>query len=400
LDQRRNWPTIIVVLDEASFALKNNTRTVVYQGQKLTASDMVAMLLKGAASGDVHVILASQRSTNDNFGDAGGDVTTNIGWSAAFMSKDEAEVGRLMGDYSLPMPRHRGQFWLDDGMGELPQQSKAPYIQSVDPTKPQLSDGLTIADVSLSRASLPRIGRALDAGSARAAGSDYGRRHTRMTQAMQNYLRGVDEDEVAAEASHHQADDIAGDFAEEIAMPAVVNGDVVPPRTGEPAGPNPQVTPTDGETDEESGSETVSDGAVVTGGGAGTSGVAAAAFEATMAQIAALRAGSGTAPAGGPAGGAAADAPHPGAVAVLDRPTPEFEVSTSREPVSRGEQLTWPERVLAVLAREGRMPRAEIINQFGQQYAQVVQNTLTKLFNDRKVERESGEYWLPNGDSE
>ncbi len=185
MSRRGNWPKILVVLDEASFALRNRAVRADYQGMAVTAAQMVAMLTQGAASGDVHVLLASQRSTNDHFGDQGGDTSANIGYSAAFRSNDEAEIGRLTGNYKLPMPRHRGEYWLDAGTGDMPVNLKAPYIQSIDPTKPRLHDGPTVADIAWSRR---HFVRRLDPGSARAAGPAYERRLTRMDPNMLRYL--------------------------------------------------------------------------------------------------------------------------------------------------------------------------------------------------------------------
>lgn len=190
MSRRGGWKTIIVVLDEASFALQNRTTRAVYQGIARTAAEIAEVGAKGAASGDVHFLFASQRSTNDNFGDQGGNLTANMGYSAGFRSKDDAEIGRLMGDYKLPMPRHKGEYWLDAGNGDLPLRLKAPYIQSVDPTKPRLHQGATVSDIAWSRRAFHRD---LDTGSAGAAGSAYERRHTRMDTDLLRYLTEVEE---------------------------------------------------------------------------------------------------------------------------------------------------------------------------------------------------------------
>ncbi|MGH8876780.1 MAG: hypothetical protein ACRD0P_05460, partial [Stackebrandtia sp.] len=197
--RRVGWPKIRITLDEASFALRNNTVRGVYQGQQVTAAQMAAMLMQGGASAGVHLVLASQRSTNDHFGDNGGDTSTNVGYSAGFISNDEAEIGRLTGDYKLPMPRHKGEYWLNPGNGEMPVNLKAPYIQTVDPTKPQLHDGATISEVAWSRR---RFGAELDPGSTAAAGEVYQRRHTRMDTELLRYLTDATELHAEVPAPH------------------------------------------------------------------------------------------------------------------------------------------------------------------------------------------------------
>lgn len=184
---RRGFITIIVYLDEASFALRNNKAKALYQGVAYTASQLVGMLTQGAASGKVYIRFVSQRSTNDHFGDKGGDTTANAGFAAAFASRDQADAGRLTGSWKLPTPRHPGVYWLDAGDG--PRLVKAPYLQSVDPSKPVLHDGVNVSTVAWSRRDNPR---ALDPGSATAAGDTYRGRHTRMGPDMLAYLTGDD----------------------------------------------------------------------------------------------------------------------------------------------------------------------------------------------------------------
>lgn len=205
MSQRTGWPHIVIVLDEASFALRNQAVRGNYQGQAVTAAQMAAMISQGAGSANVWLLRATQRSTNDHSGDQGGDTSANVGYSTAFRSKDWAEIGRLMGDFGLPMPRHAGQFWLDPGTGDDPILVKAPYMQEIDPSKAHLHDGATVSDVAWSRRHFPRE---LDAGSARAAGQAYAERHVRMDAAMQSYLLG----EPATVPRDQQADD-GGDGA-------------------------------------------------------------------------------------------------------------------------------------------------------------------------------------------
>jgi hypothetical protein len=191
---QRRWPTVITILDEASFALENRRVTRPYQGIERTAADMVSVQSKGAASGDFFEILASQRDTIDNFGDQGGNVLANMGYVAGFRTRDQNGLGRLMNDYKLPMPRHKGELWLDAGEGELAAHLKGPYIQSIDPTKPRLHDGATVADIAWARRAIEHN---MDAGTAaavdEATGGAYSRRHTLMDDKLMQYLtQGVE----------------------------------------------------------------------------------------------------------------------------------------------------------------------------------------------------------------
>lgn len=181
--QREDWPKLIVVLDEASFFLKNRTFKLPYQGVHYNASEMLAMGMQGAGSAGVHFVLATQRGTNGQFGDEGGNAKANFGWSAVFKSQDAAEVGRITGDYKLEPLTHKGEYYLATD-GEPVRKVKAPYIQETDPARPRLHDGATVADVSWSRRGLVK---SLDAGSQRAAGEAYARRH-RSADALINYL--------------------------------------------------------------------------------------------------------------------------------------------------------------------------------------------------------------------
>lgn len=189
MSQRNGYQHIIIVLDEASFALENNTVRAAFEGQSVTMSHMAAMISKGAGSGNVWLLRATQRSTQDHAGDHGGDVGTNVGYSCAFNSADWAEVGRLTGMYDLPMPSHRGEYWLADtaGADELPVLLKAPYIQEVDPSKPKLHSGLTVSQVAWDRRHLHST---LDPGSTMAAGDRYRLRPTKMDDELRSYLTG------------------------------------------------------------------------------------------------------------------------------------------------------------------------------------------------------------------
>ena len=185
----RKWRAIFLELDEFSFVAQSKQR-ILFQGEWVTASQLASMLLRGAASGDVHVDFASQRSTTDHFGDHGGDVIANIAVNFSFRSKDFAEVGRTTGDYHLPIPRHRGEYYLTSEADPI--HLKSPYIQTTDPSKPRLHDGATIADVSWARRHL--VGPGLtEAEGLVAAGAAYATRHQVVDDRMMTYLTHGDE---------------------------------------------------------------------------------------------------------------------------------------------------------------------------------------------------------------
>ncbi len=190
--QDRSWPTIICILDEASFALRNKTVIGYWDGQPVTMTDMAANIGQGAGSANCWLQYATQRDTNDQLGDRGGDLSAQAGFTAAFNSADFAAIGRTMGDYKLPVPGHKGEFWLKNGAGDEPQLVKSTYIQEIDPTKPRLHDGATIADVSWARRHFPRR---LDEGTAdaitEAVGAVFTRRARKVTSELIAYLRGV-----------------------------------------------------------------------------------------------------------------------------------------------------------------------------------------------------------------
>jgi hypothetical protein len=190
LSMRKRWKKIKIIMDEASFVLKDNQTRALYEGRHYTASQLYAMLSRGAGSGGVHLLMGDQRSTMDNKGDEGGNIGANLGYAAAFRSNDAGEIGRLMGDYHLKNPRHKGEYWLKANDGTLPIRLKAPYIQEVDPMRPRLHDGLTVSDVSWARRSFTRD--PLDEGSAAVAGELYARRHRRMNEDFLAYLTNVD----------------------------------------------------------------------------------------------------------------------------------------------------------------------------------------------------------------
>jgi hypothetical protein len=189
LSARTGLPTIVMYLDEASFALRNKTVTAYYNGQRLIMSQLAANVGQGAGSAGCWLKYATQRDTNDQLGENGGDLQAQVGYTAAFSISDSASIGRLLGDYRLEVPRHKGEFWLG-GMGAevtTPRLVKSRYVQSADPSKPKLHNGPTVSEVSWARRHFPRV---LDEGSQRAAGQAYARRRTHVTRDLMAYVTG------------------------------------------------------------------------------------------------------------------------------------------------------------------------------------------------------------------
>lgn len=185
----RNWRTIMLYLDEFSFVSQSRQK-VWFDGEWVDASWLASALLRGAASADVHVRMASQRSTLDHFGDKGGDVIANIAVNNAFRSKDWAEVGRLTNDYKLPAPNWPGEYYLLSSGDPL--NLKAPYVQTTDPSKPRLHGGATIADIAWARRHL--VGPDLtEAEGLAAAGAAYTTRHQLVDDRFMAYLTNAEE---------------------------------------------------------------------------------------------------------------------------------------------------------------------------------------------------------------
>jgi hypothetical protein len=173
LGQRRRWTTVVLLLDEASFALENTGVKVIHDGRRCSASDLASMITKATGSADGWLWLSTQRGTNDQFGDKGGTAKANIGWVEVYQTRDPQEVGRWLGDeyYKLPKPGHKGQHWISLGE-DVPVDAKAPYIQEVDPDRDVLHDGATIAEISWARRDLV-VDEPLDENERRVLGRAY-----------------------------------------------------------------------------------------------------------------------------------------------------------------------------------------------------------------------------------
>lgn len=186
---KRKWRTLILILDEFSFPADNKSFRIEYDGEECTVSKIGSHLVKGAASGQVNVHFATQKSTGENYGDHGADIIGNVDTNHAFASRDFAEIGRITGDYALPVPTHRGEYYTFGQTSEVIH-LKAPYIQTTDPSKPRLHDGPTIADIAWARRHInsPAL---TDSEGASAAGEPYANRHTTVTDSYIRYLTSM-----------------------------------------------------------------------------------------------------------------------------------------------------------------------------------------------------------------
>lgn len=198
--ERKPWQKILIILDEAAAALTNRDVVAPYLGGMFNASQLVEKLVRHARSGGVSLVLADQRSTVDNKGQQGGNISANIGYNIAFRSNDPQEVGRLMGDFQLPNPRHKGSYWLSAD-GELPALLKGEYIQESDPNRTQLHDGLTVEAVAWSRRNF--VKDPLDDISVAAAGDAYADRHRLFNAEFEAYLNSDGEEHDTAAPSQH-----------------------------------------------------------------------------------------------------------------------------------------------------------------------------------------------------
>lgn len=195
LRKRGGWPTIILILDEASYVLDGkNQVTAEFDGMDLRTGPITGLIYSGVASADQAMIVATQRDTIDRLGDDGGTIQANLGYDIVGASGDRDAVGRVMGDWKLPKPRHPGQYWLADTDLPGPLQFKAKYPQTDDPTKKVLirpGDGMRVSEIAWSRRLLPHYGNGIDDGSATAAGAAYLNRPRMWDDEMEAYLQGA-----------------------------------------------------------------------------------------------------------------------------------------------------------------------------------------------------------------
>jgi hypothetical protein len=209
LDERGGLPSLFVFLDEAPHVLRNRSIKVEWQGVEYTAAQLVALIGQTTGSADVWEVVIAQRGTNDMLGDEGGDTKANFGYSAVFKSKDKAELGRTLGDehYKLPMPRHKGENWMDAGDGDGPTHLRTPYIQEVDPSKPRLHDGMTLVDIARALfGSKTRLDPGTENAVAEAIGDVFRNRHRYATQGLADYLNGAPTPQESTATTRGRAD--------------------------------------------------------------------------------------------------------------------------------------------------------------------------------------------------
>jgi hypothetical protein len=183
---RDGFKTILLYIDEASFALNTKARAW-YDGQEVSAGDMYAECTQATASAGIHLVAATQRGVHHQFGDKGGDASSNIGREITFPSGDEQEIGRVTGNFKSKPLRHRGECYAR--LGDMPPvRAKGEYLQTPDPSKPLLHDGPKVDEVAWNRRYHQKE---LDAGSTEAAGTEYTTRHQYVTEEYLAALRGV-----------------------------------------------------------------------------------------------------------------------------------------------------------------------------------------------------------------
>jgi hypothetical protein len=228
----RQWRKIIVYLDEFSFTAQDPQR-ILFNGQWVDASWLISALLRGAASGNVQIRMATQRATLDHFGDKGGDVITNISVNNAFRSKDWAEIGRMTNDYKLSVPNWPGEYYLLSSGDPL--NLKAPYIQTTDPSKPRLHGGPTIAEVSWARRHLVGPDLTETEGLA-AAGAAYTNRLKLVDDRMMAYL--THGGEAASEETGGEHDEVRDSIRAQLMEQAAAAGLTVFNEDAQPSEPD------------------------------------------------------------------------------------------------------------------------------------------------------------------
>ncbi len=182
---RDGFKTILLYIDEASFALNTKARAW-YDGREVSAGDMYAECTQATASAGIHLVAATQRGVHHQFGDKGGDASSNIGREITFPTGDEQEIGRVTGNFKAKPLRHRGECYAR--LGDLPPvRAKGEYLQTPDPSKPVLHDGPKVDEIAWNRRYHQKE---LDAGSVPAAGPEYANRHRYVTEEYLASLRG------------------------------------------------------------------------------------------------------------------------------------------------------------------------------------------------------------------
>lgn len=232
--KRPKFPAIVIILDEARFALTHPMARANLNGRSMSAAEIAQDIVTGVGSAGVYLVIASQRDTNDQAGDFGGTTMAQMGYNAMFRINDKDATYRMHGDSQLQMPRHKGQYLLDPGNGDFPTQVKAPYMQESDSNKDRLHNGATISDVAWARRN---FGMELDDFSTQQAGEAYARRFTRMTPEFEAYLTGAEQNmEDAVMPPREFTGDTEGSVDQQLreAIQALIDlGEPIPPELQE-----------------------------------------------------------------------------------------------------------------------------------------------------------------------
>lgn len=222
---RRNFKNIILEIDEASFFLMLEKTGIEYEGEWWTPSAMVENIIKGVGSAGIYIHLVSQRGTNDQFGASGGSITANIHVRVAFRTSDGEDIGRAFGNYKLPKPRNKGEYYMqgtsivEDEEGDI-RRLRAPYIQETDPTKPHLHDGANLNDVARAIAPIAAANGGLDAESTAALVNEKYAMRPRTAEQLFTYLTGMDP-AVAYPTAPVGVAPVGGDGADGLGRPVV-----------------------------------------------------------------------------------------------------------------------------------------------------------------------------------
>jgi hypothetical protein len=194
-DERDDWPPLFVILDEASDVLIDTSVVIEYQGQMLTASDLLAMCMRGIKGSLMYVVLLLHKFVNGQLGHQGTLIRSGFDWCIVLRSGDRDDAMRVLGT-RLPELEHPGELYFRVGNGAVTR-AKAWYVQEIGkPTAPQ-TGGVTVPEVGWARRSMAR---ALDQRGAAAAGQHYADRHQYVTSEFMAYLQ-VGDDERADQAS-------------------------------------------------------------------------------------------------------------------------------------------------------------------------------------------------------
>lgn len=129
------WPAIVVLLDEASFACNDNASILCQDGIRRNASELIAAIARIGASVGVYVVLATQRGVNGEYGPEGGQIKQNVQQSFAFQCKDAAEIdfaldgNKYVNAAAISGTERRGAFYTKDSDG-WPRVGKAFFLDT------------------------------------------------------------------------------------------------------------------------------------------------------------------------------------------------------------------------------------------------------------------------------